>query len=74
MESRTPLPVRKVPPLENGDHLSAAEFLRRYVAMPEVKKAELIQGIVTMGSPVRFVVHGEPDSLINSLLTECHSG
>jgi hypothetical protein len=40
-------------PLENGDHLSAAEFLRRYEAMPEVKKAGLINGIVYMGSPVR---------------------
>jgi len=32
------------PPLQSGDHLSAREFLRRYEAMPEVKKAELIDG------------------------------
>ena len=32
--------------LENGAHLSASEFLRSYEAMPEVKKAELINGIV----------------------------
>jgi Uma2 family endonuclease len=44
--------------------LSAQEFLRRYEAMPEVKKAELIDGVVYMGSPVRIDQHGEPDALI----------
>jgi len=34
-----------VQPLENGDRLTAREFLRRYDAMPQVKKAELIEGI-----------------------------
>src|SRR5437016_2669033 len=53
--------------LENGDHLSAAEFLRRYEAMPEVK-AELVNGIVYMASPVRLDQHGEPDSLIQTWL------
>ncbi len=48
------------PPLENGDHLSRAEFERRYDAMPELKKAELIEGIVFMGSPVRLRRHGQP--------------
>ena len=33
------------PPLENGDRLTRAEFERRYDAMPEVKKAELIEGL-----------------------------
>lgn len=47
-------------PLENGDRLTRAEFERRYDAMPEVKKAELIHGVVYMGSPVRFGKHGEP--------------
>ena len=50
--------------LENGDHLSRAEFERRYAAMPEVKKAELIEGVVYMGSPVRFDQHGAPHALI----------
>ncbi len=53
--------------LENGAHLSAAEFLRRYEAAPEVK-AELINGIVYMASPVRLDQHGEPDSLIQTWL------
>ena len=61
-----PANQRKRPPdlLENGAHLSAAEFLRRYEAMPEVKKAELINGIVYMGSPVRYHQHARPDSLL----------
>jgi Uma2 family endonuclease len=57
-----------IPPLEPGDHLTAAEFLRRYEAMPEVKKAELIQGIVYMAPPVRIDVHAEPDNLIQTWL------
>ena len=44
----------EVPPLENGDRLTGAEFLRRYDAMPDLKKAELIEGIVYMGSPVSY--------------------
>jgi Uma2 family endonuclease len=54
--------------LENGAHLSAAEFLRRYEAMPEVKKAELVNGIVYMASPVRYEQHAEPDSLMQTWL------
>ena len=59
---------RDVALLENGAHLSAHEFLRRFEAMPEVKKAELINGVVYMGSPVRLDRHGEPDSLIQTWL------
>ena len=54
-------------PLENGDLLTAGEFLRRYEAMPHLKKAELIEGIVYMGSPVR-VIHAQPDTLIQGWL------
>ena len=68
MPDRRPQAHRRVPPLQNGDHLSAREFLRRYEAMPEVKKAELINGIVYMGSPVRISQHGEPDALIQGWL------
>ena len=49
-----------VPPLEAGDHLTRAEFERRYDAMPNLKKAELIEGVVFMPSPVRFRRHGGP--------------
>jgi Uma2 family endonuclease len=40
------------PVLREGDRLTAAEFLRRWEAMPELKRAELIDGIVFMPSPV----------------------
>lgn len=66
-ERKAPRP-RYVPLLENGSHLSATEFLRRFESMPELKKAELIGGIVYMGSPVRLDQHGEPDGLIQCWL------
>jgi len=50
------------PPLETGDHLSRAEFERRYEACPEIKKAELIEGVVYVATPVRFEQHGRPHS------------
>lgn len=57
-----------VPPLENGDRLTREEFHRRYEAMPENVKAELIGGIVYMSSPVRVKNHGEPHSVMMSCL------
>lgn len=48
-----------VPLLQNGDRLSVGEFERRYEAMPELKKAELIEGVVYMSSAVRIAVHGK---------------
>ena len=48
------------PPLESGDRLSRDEFERRFEAMPEIQKAELIDGVVIMGSPVRMQRHGRP--------------
>jgi Uma2 family endonuclease len=53
-------PPGGIPPLENGDMLSRAEFERRYDAMPELKKAELIEGEVYVGSPVRYRRHSKP--------------
>ena len=50
----------RIPPLENDDRLSRDEFERRYDAMPHVKKAELIEGVVSMPSPVRVDQHGTP--------------
>src|SRR5947207_4550965 len=51
------LPPEAPPVLESGDHLTRAEFERRYDAMPELKKAELIEGVVHMPSPVRIDQH-----------------
>ncbi|MGB3655456.1 MAG: Uma2 family endonuclease [Rivularia sp. (in: cyanobacteria)] len=52
--------VTKIPLLESGDRLTRHEFERRYTAMPDNKKAELIEGIVYMASPLRIRSHGEP--------------
>jgi len=52
--------VEQIPPLEPGDRLSRSEFERRYEAMPELNKAELIEGVVYMPSPVRYRRHGRP--------------
>ncbi len=56
-----PLPgALVVPPLQSGDRLTRAEFERRYQAMPHLKKAELIKGVVYVGSPVASQYHGDP--------------
>lgn len=57
-----------IPPLENGDRLTRDEFHRRYELMPENIKAELINGVVYMSSPVRVEKHGKPQSHIVGIL------
>ncbi|HAA26656.1 MAG TPA: hypothetical protein DCE56_01950 [Cyanobacteria bacterium UBA8553] len=57
-------PVTSLPPLENGDRLTRQEFERRYTAMPHIKKAELIEGVVYVASPVRANGHGKPHAEI----------
>lgn len=42
-----------IPPLVQGDKLTRQEFLRRWEKMPDLKRAELIGGIVYMPSAVR---------------------
>ncbi|GAB4306168.1 MAG: Uma2 family endonuclease [Oscillatoriaceae cyanobacterium] len=56
------------PPLENGDRLSYREFERRYAAMPTDQKAELIEGVVYMASPLRFTTHAKPHAELIGLL------
>ncbi|NEQ49064.1 MAG: Uma2 family endonuclease [Leptolyngbya sp. SIO3F4] len=63
--ARTPLTI---PPLESGDRLTRPEFERRYHAMPHVKKAELIEGLVYMASPLRAKAHGKPHARIMTWL------
>ncbi len=52
-----------VPALESGDCLTRAEFERRYEATPEKFKAELIEGVVYVASPVR-AFHGTPHAAL----------
>jgi Uma2 family endonuclease len=40
--------------------LTRVEFERRYEAMPQLKKAELVEGVVYMPSPVRLHRHSQP--------------
>lgn len=54
--------------MQQGDVLARAEFERRYAGMPGLKKAELIEGIVYMASPVRADVHGIPHVRLATLL------
>ena len=60
--------VHEIPPLKQGDYLTRDEFERRYNAMPEATKAELIEGRVYMSSPVRYNSHGKPDRHLNTWL------
>lgn len=46
-----------IPSLNNGDQLDQSEFHRRYQHMPEGIKAELVEGVVYMASPVHRL-HG----------------
>ena len=62
--SNTELSSPPVPLLVEGDRLTAAEFERRYLAMPELKKAELIEGVVRMPSPVSATNHGIPHTVV----------
>ncbi|MEA5448631.1 Uma2 family endonuclease [Leptolyngbya sp. CCNP1308] len=52
-------------PLESGDRLTRPEFERRY-KNSTVKKAELIEGVVYVASPLRFQQHAEPHSRLNT--------
>jgi Uma2 family endonuclease len=53
-------PQNLILPLESGDRLSRHEFERRYTESLHVKKAELIEGVVYVASPLRFQRHAEP--------------
>ncbi|MCC5640554.1 Uma2 family endonuclease [Nostoc sp. CHAB 5844] len=64
VSANTTSQLLSIPPLENGDKLTRAEFERRYHAMPNRKKAELIEGVVYLASPVRAKKHGKPHASI----------
>ncbi len=66
-EAAEPIPADLL--LEAGDRLTRDEFERRYHRLPYVKKAELIEGIVYMPSPVRAQKHAIPHSRLAGWLT-----
>jgi len=57
-----------LPPLQSGDRLTRPEFERRYAAAVHIKKAELIEGIVYVASPLRHEQHGKPHSRVMTWL------
>ena len=52
------------PPLAAGDVMTRAEFHRRYALHPEIKSAELIEGVVYVASPLRARDHGFQDASV----------
>ena len=63
-----------IPPLENGDRLTRAEFERRYDAMPHLKRAELLEGEVYIPSPEGYRKHGQPHTRMIHWLSEYETG
>ena len=61
---------RSGPSLENGDRLTRTEFERRYEARPDLKKAELIEGVVHVPSPTRSASHARPHAAMVGWLFE----
>lgn len=59
--------VRMSGGLESGDEMPGDEFFARYERTPEDFKAELIDGVVYVASPVSLT-HGDPDQLVSLLL------
>jgi Uma2 family endonuclease len=56
-------------PLESGDRLTREEFHRRYCARPDIRKAELVEGVVYVASPARAGQHGTPANLVRFWLS-----
>ena len=57
-------PTTAEPVLHAGDHLDAETFLRRWEGMPELKRAELVEGrAYLMPSPVSEM-HGQPHDVV----------
>jgi Uma2 family endonuclease len=56
-----------LPPLVDGERLDRATFHERYEAVPQETRAELIGGIVYMGSPLAYA-HGRRDGDVTDWL------
>ena len=55
------------PPLESGMRLTSVEFERRYALYPDMR-AELVEGVVYVASPMRHRPHGRPQRIVSSWL------
>ncbi|MCY4214323.1 MAG: Uma2 family endonuclease [Gammaproteobacteria bacterium] len=55
-------------PLRAGEQLTRREFERRYLANPNIKNAELVEGVTQVREPVGFYNHSRPHSSIAGLL------
>jgi Uma2 family endonuclease len=64
----TPSPTITAPPLESGDRLTRVEFERRYSLVSHSRKAELVEGVVYVASPVRAKQHGRPHAIVMAWL------
>jgi Uma2 family endonuclease len=60
--------IDSIPPLEAGDHLDQKTFHERYKAMPGNIRAELIEGVVYMPSPLK-ARHGQSHPELMTWLT-----
>jgi Uma2 family endonuclease len=76
VQAPTPMqaPVESLPSLESGDRLTRAEFHHRYESRPDIKKAELVEGVVYVGSPVRARDHAEPHADVMGWLSIYRAG
>ena len=64
-----PAPESAMPPLQQGDRLTADEFFRRSAPLPKSTKAELIDGVVyLMTPPVSQEHHSNPHFNLIGLL------
>ncbi|HEY3789171.1 MAG TPA: Uma2 family endonuclease [Urbifossiella sp.] len=59
MATELQMPAMEIPLLRDGDRMDRAEFERRWDAMPDLKKAELIEGVVYIMSSLSMD-HGTP--------------
>jgi Uma2 family endonuclease len=50
--------------LESGDRLTRSEFHRRYCLRPDLKKAELVEGVVYVPSPSRYSFHSRQQHIV----------
>lgn len=58
--SQTDAPAPSVPLLVSGQRLDRDEFERRYTAIPHLKQAELVEGVVLVPASVPYRSHSQP--------------